>query len=506
MNFICNDRDTVTLTDKGKYRGFYFNGIYQFWGIPYAKAERFCPPEEIEPFEEIRDALNYGNVCPLMYPDKADGDIMSPHRVWFQDENCQNLNVWTPALSKESKLPVVVWFHGGGFFAGSAVEQYAYEGDQLAQYGNVVVVTVNHRLNVLGYLDLHGFGEKYERSCNAGNLDLIASLKWIRKNIEAFGGDPENVTIFGQSGGGGKVITLLQMPEADGLFHKALIMSGILGEVLSDQGLDLRPVIERTMKELDVADVDGLQKVPYPKLAQAYLKAYGELISDQGIPFFAPLPNQDYVGDPMKVGFTEHAKKIPVIIGSVYAEFFGSEYKAKRLSAEAMTEIIAGKYGQEKGKRLVKAFKAAYPEKTLADLFAADCGAFRYETKKWVAKRIEEGCTDTYLYMFALDFPVFDGTPAWHCSDIPYVFHNLKAAPVVNVEGVSENLCEQIAGAFIRFLYSGKPQNKLLPEWKCCEAGQERTMVFDRKTQLRINYDTEFMELCHELGINTCFL
>ena len=145
---------------------------------------------------------------------------MVPHMYWSEKEDCQNLNIWTPSIRDGRKRPVMVWLHGGGFSAGSSIEQLAYDGENLSRAGDVVVVSVNHRLNVLGYLNLSPFGEKYQDSANAGNLDLIAALDWIRDNIEGFGGDPENVTLFGQSGGGVKVWSLLQMPEADGLFHK----------------------------------------------------------------------------------------------------------------------------------------------------------------------------------------------------------------------------------------------------------------------------------------------
>ena len=152
---------------------------------------------------------------------------MVPHRYWIQNENCQNLNIWTQSLDKMAMRPVLVWFHGGGFSMGSSIEQKAYNGENMSKYGDVVVVTVNHRLNILGYLDLSQYGEKYADSANAGQKDLIAALKWIKENIKEFGGNPQNVTIFGQSGGGMKVSGLMQMKEADGLFQKGIIMSGV---------------------------------------------------------------------------------------------------------------------------------------------------------------------------------------------------------------------------------------------------------------------------------------
>ena len=164
----------------------------------------------------------------MIDPETAVGEIMVPHRYWPKDENCQYLNIWTQSLDTEAKRPVMVWFHGGGFSAGSSIEQVSYDGENLSKFGNVVVVTVNHRLNILGYLDLSPYGvEKYWNSGNVGNADLVASLQWIHDNIAQFGGDPENVTIFGQSGGGAKVTSLMNTPAADGLFQKGIVMSGI---------------------------------------------------------------------------------------------------------------------------------------------------------------------------------------------------------------------------------------------------------------------------------------
>lgn len=508
MNFYCDVTGPIVTTNKGKIRGFLFNDVYQFRGIRYAKAKRFGVPEEVDYFDEVKDAFNYGDVCPLMYPDSANGDIMSPHRVWFQSEDCLNLNIWTPSLKKEERLPVVVWFHGGGFFSGSSIEQYAYDGEAMSKQGNVVVVTVNHRLNVLGYLDLRGFGEKYERSCNAGNLDLIAALKWINKNIAGFGGNPDNVTVFGQSGGGGKVITLMQMPEADGLFHKAMIMSGVLGEILSDKYVDMRPVIRKTLQYLGLeeSEMEKMETIPYLQLVQSYLKAYKELVSDKGIPFFGPIKNQDYLGDPMKVGFTENAKKIPVIIGSVYSEFFHSKYKEENVPDDKMEKIIKEQFGDENGTKLIHAFKKAYPEKELCDIYAADSAAFRLETKKWVAKRVEEKTADTYAYLFTLEFPFNGGTTAWHCCDIPFFFNNIEKVPVVNIDGVSERLRDQIFGAFMKFVYTGVPETESMPKWEKCREEDEVTMIFDRSCEIRHNFDTEFIQLHYNLKVSPSFL
>ena len=220
---IFNYDDVLVLeTTGGKLKGYFYKGEYIFKGVPYAYADRFRMPEKMT-WEGVKDATSYGFVC----PDTPSAELMVPHRYWPQDEHCQNLNIWTKTLDSDSKLPVIVWLHGGGYFAGSSIEQAAYDGYNMCMEGDVVAVSVNHRLNILGYLDLSPFGEKYKNSGNAGHADLVAALQWIHDNIELFGGDPDNVTIFGQSGGGMKVADLMQIEAADGLFHKALIMSGV---------------------------------------------------------------------------------------------------------------------------------------------------------------------------------------------------------------------------------------------------------------------------------------
>ena len=211
----------VLHTTSGDLKGYFYDGVYIYKGIPYAYADRFQMPVPSK-WDGVKDATNYGFVCPLQNQDTPNGELMVPHRYWPQDEHCQSLNIWTNKLDPEAKKPVLVWFHGGGYAAGSSIEQVAYDGVSIAKKGDSILVSVNHRLNILGYLDLSPFGEKYKNSANAGHADMVAALQWVHDNIAAFGGDPENVTIFGQSGGGMKVATLMNTPAADGLFQKGV--------------------------------------------------------------------------------------------------------------------------------------------------------------------------------------------------------------------------------------------------------------------------------------------
>ena len=176
-HFVCTSTEPIVQTTAGKYRGFIVDGTYTFHGIKYADAERFQMPKAPKSFEGVKDAHSYGYVCPMLSPETATGEIMVPHRYWPKDENCQYLNIWSQSIEKEAKKPVMVWLHGGGFAAGSSIEQICYDGENLSRFGDVVVVTLNHRLNILGYLDLSPFGEKYYNSGNAGNADPRQHLR-----------------------------------------------------------------------------------------------------------------------------------------------------------------------------------------------------------------------------------------------------------------------------------------------------------------------------------------
>lgn len=501
--FTCSARGPIVETKQGKLRGFKTDGVYAFHGIKYADAERFQMPEEPKPWEGVRNALAYGYVCPLLKQDVPNMEVMVPHRYWPMDENCQYLNIWTTSLDPSAKKPVMVWLHGGGFFAGSSIEQVAYEGDHLSAYGDVVVVTLNHRLNVLGYLDLSAFGEKYANSANVGNADMVAALRWIQENIEAFGGDPGNVTLFGQSGGGMKVFCLMQTPEADGLFHKGIIQSGVLDHFMPEQSEDTSVIGRALLKELQIPEdqAERLEKIPYPELAAAYQKVAPGLAEQGEYVGGAPLPNQYYLGDPRKTGFTDHAKTIPVMIGTVFGEFdFQPGIPDKRsMPEDKIRELLKKKFGAS-ADELAKEFKLSYPDKCLTDLLSLDI-TFRIPTKDFIARRALCQESPVYAYLFAWEFPLDDGKPAWHCSEIPFVFHNTDRVPVCCEPGVSDRLEEQICGAWIHFARYGSPQIPSLPEWAPCLPGDETVMIFDTRCRMAHHHDDRLMELLAEVSI-----
>lgn len=495
--FICSQSGPIVQTKAGKIRGMSVDGTYIFQGIKYADAKRFQMPEPVKPWEGVKEALSYGYVCPLLTQEVPNGEALVPHRYWLMDENCQYLNIWTPSIEKGAKKPVLVWLHGGGFAAGSSIEQVAYDGENMSKYGDVVVVSINHRINILGYLSLEDYDEKYANSGNAGNADMVAALKWVKENIEVFGGDPENVTIFGQSGGGMKVWCLMQTPEADGLFQKGIIQSGVMDDFMDIPKKDGRPIAEALLKELGFkpGDVEKLETVPYYELARAYNKVSPALLEAGEYIGGLPMPNDFYLGDPREVGFTDHAKTIPVLIGTVFGEFaFGPGLADKKeLTEKEVFKMLEEKYGQY-GAEMVPLFKQAYPDKHLSDLLFLD-GLFRAPSIDFIKKKAAYTQAPTYSYMFAYEFPYDNGKPAWHCSEIPFVFKNTDKVPVCNIPGVSDLLEDRMFGAWISFARYGNPNYAALPDWPACTKGDEAVMIFDRKCEVRHNYDHKLIEI-----------
>lgn len=432
-----------------------------------------------------------------MEHDEPGGELLVPHRYWPENEDCQNLNIWSTDLSPDEKKPVVVWIHGGGYTAGSSIEQVAYDGFNMCKLGNVVVVSVNHRLNILGYLDLSPFGEKYANSANAGHADLVAALKWIHENIRNFGGDPENVTIFGQSGGGFKCGELMQIPEADGLFHKVLIMSGVSdGMLLPNQKGDGRAIVTALLKELNITEdeIEKLEIVPYYRLAEAYERV-SPIIAKQGYYVgCSPMPNEFFVGEPLE-GLREHAKTIPLMVGSVFAEFGGfarNTIDFSKMTEKDILDAYTEKYG-EYAPRLLELFKKTYSNHHPMDLFYIDY-LFRKPSKQLARQHARYGKAPSYCYMFSLNFPIQYGKTSWHCADIPFFFHNTDKVELANIPGISDKLEDKIFKAFMQFVYTGDPSTEELT-WPKCMADDAITMVFDEICETRNHFDDELIEL-----------
>ena len=492
--FVYDEDVALVETGCGKVRGYFYDDVYIFKGIPYAKAQRFHAPEPIDPWEGIFEATSYGYVCPLLNLPKPNGELLVTHRYWVMNEDCQNLNIWTPGLDGVRR-PVMVWLHGGGFTDGSSIEQLAYEGGNMCKLGQVVVVSVNHRLNILGYCDLSSFGEEYANSGNAGTDDLIAALKWVHDNIERFGGDPENVIVFGQSGGGVKVTTLLQTPAADGLYAKGIIMSGVIDDGLLMDGKGSGEKLGRAlMDELKVDNVKALETVPYDLLAAAYNKVMPDLKNAGEYIGCSPYVNVFYKGEPVKNGFRKETEHVPLIVGSVFGEFGSfapTPYKRSGLTKEEGIKIVEQEVEKEESKELIRLFQKAYPERNPVDIMTMDF-MFRRPEIDYIRERSK--CSGrVWSYLFHLDMNFDGGRTPWHCADIPYFFHNTQYAPYTQEEGVTERVEKLIFDSVMAFAKTGNPENPEVPKWDACTPDKESTLLIGKETTVRENFDHELI-------------
>ena len=492
--FVCTSTEPIVETKAGKLRGFRLNDIYHFFGVDYGKAKRFEQPEPVDAWEGVKDALAYGYISYPYHPDSPNGDLMVPHRFWPKSEDCLNLNIWTPSLDKNAKKAVMVWLHGGGMADGSAVEMLAYDGYNISEYGDVVFVSVNHRLNVFGFLNVAKYGEKYKNSQNCGAADMALALQWVHDNIANFGGDPDCVTVIGQSGGGKKVGAMMQVPAAHGLVHRAIIMSGTSGTPTGDFSYPDSTDIADQM----VAKAGGFEKLL--ELEPLALQDLARQVTGNGRVSWGPVENE-WFGKTIRNGATENSKKIPLMVGTCVAEMssFRFSVPGRQEMSEADKEALVYKqFGEENGKKLLEMFRKAYPDHDAVDAIVLDDN-MRTTTLALLDQRAADGSAPSYSYMFAYDFPVDDGKAAWHCSDIPFVFRNIDRVAVCNEAEVGERLQKQMSEAWISFAKTGKPSSEDLPEWQPYTKGNEVTMIFDRTCRTAVNYDRDLVAYHKEL-------
>lgn len=506
----------IAETGSGKVRGYIHNGIYTYKGIPYAKAGRFMPPSKPEPWSDVRSSLTYGPVCPLIDPTTTvqdESEFVFHHDWGYPNEDCLRVNVWTPGLASANspgKRPVMVWLHGGGHTAGSSQELPSYDGENLARTGDVVVVSINHRLNILGFLDLSAYGDKYESSANVSIMDIVAALDWVKTNIASFGGDPDNVTVFGQSGGGGKVNTLMNAPSAKGLFHKAIIQSGGLGLKFHERELSAR-VAAAVLAELKLqpSQVDSLQKIPFPVLAQAgkramlkvneQLKAEGKASGPFGLSWgpshdghFLPYQPTDPQARAMSVN-------IPLLIGSTKNEFMASlaTPHLRNAGAEDVRKHLRTQYG-EKTDVYISAVKKAYPNDLKpTDLIDVDDRFRRSALKMAEIKASAPNAAPVYMYLFTWQSPVLDGRyKAIHCIEIPFVFNNIARCEEMTGGGKEAYvLADKVSQAWVNFARKGDPNHKGLPAWQKYTPDNGATMIFDNQCVEKYHHDKEFLAI-----------
>jgi para-nitrobenzyl esterase len=491
------DDSPVADTAYGKVRGATSNGVHAFKGIPYgastAGANRFMPPRKPEPWTGVRDALVYAGRSP-----QAPGGPQRPElaTVWGPvdtlpvGEDCLTLHVWTPALDSK-KRPVMVWLHGGAFSYGSA-NSPRYDSTRLAKRNDVVVVAVNHRLNIFGHLDLSGVGgERFSQSGNVGVLDLVAALEWVREHAARFGGDPGNVMIFGQSGGGGKVSALLAMPSAKGLFHKAVIESG--ASVRFAERERTAQLADAVLKHLglDKSQLDALQALPMARLQEAVAPAQKALPRPH-YPLldrynFGPvidgkvLPAQPY--DPAATTLSDD---IPLMIGGTKDEsaiFLAPDDAVwNRTLSEAelhkRTAAIAG----DATDKLLSHYKQHYPAATPADLFitAQTASNFVVRSTLLAERKAARGKAAVWMYRFDWETPAFGGRlKSPHSMEVPFVFDTLGVIGPIHSKPHAQDLADKVSATWATFARNGDPANKSIPAWPAYTADKRATMVFD---------------------------
>lgn len=509
----AGSNDAIANTTYGKIAGFTQNGLYIFKGIPYAKANRFEAPTAPDSWEGVRSCRHFGPTSPQGKRSGWESDEIAFAFDWddgYTGENCQRLNIWTPGLDDGKTRPVMVWLHGGGFAAGSGQELPGYDGANLSKNEDVVVVTLNHRLNALGFLDLSDFGDKYAKSGNAGMLDIVSALEWVCDNIVNFGGDPGNVTIFGQSGGGGKVGTLTGMPAAEGLFHKAIVQSGSMLRMMTSDNSRRIGRETAAILGLDKNNIGAIDTIPYEQLLAAGEKAIAKVKAEVGaeggafIFGWAPTVDGDVLPEhPYGNEAPQQSRDIPMMIGTTLHEFTASTYvpALKNLSKEQIVENLRQRYGDNTDDFL-KAFEKAYPDYAAIDLIDTDF-TFRPSAVVQAGLKAGQDAAPVYMYLFSWESPVMDGRlRSTHCMEIPFVFANTdRHASMTGGGDDARRLGDIMSKAWANFARTGNPNTEDLPEWPAFTAENGATMVFDNECKVVNNHDKELLEVIHRMPV-----
>ena len=491
------NENPVVKTTHGDVSGINDQGIFTFKGIPYAKAERFMAPQEPDSWNGVLECNEFGPVAKQIV-------------AWIPDSTMDekklfNLNVWTQGINDGKKRPVMVWLHGGGFHVGSSNDPMTY-GKAMAKKGDVVFVSVNHRLNILGYLDLSACGPQYAQSANAGMLDIVKALEWVKGNIENFGGNPSDVTILGESGGGGKVGTLMCMPAAKGLFNKAIIQSGTLLNTMtkeSSQALGLA-VLENL--GLTPNDVQKLDTISYQDLVKAGNDAVMKISGPRkpGSPtMFGFAPSADGVvllQQPFSPGFADISKDIPLMMGTTFNELMPTFYAEKELTLDQAKERLAKIYGNNVD-QYIELFAKAYPNYTPQDLLSIDTN-FRPFTIRTLDARSAQKNAPVYAYLLAWKSQVDNATKgSFHGLDIPLAFNtvDLRADWTGNTKEAWK-LADKMSSAWLNFVKTGNPNAEgVLPMWEPYSAVNGATMYFDNECKIVNNHDRALMNLIKPL-------
>ncbi len=506
------DNIAVANTQYGKVRGYELRGINLFLGIPYGAdtsgANRFMPPRKPEPWTDVYPAIWWGNSAPQNMENKFANKYGSFRDHWnYSDvnEDCLRINVWTPAINDGKKRPVMFWIHGGGFSFGNAIEQDGYGGENFARFGDVVFCSMNHRLGPMGFCNLAGVGgEKFAASANVGMLDIVAALEWVRDNIANFGGDPGNVTIMGQSGGGAKVCILTAMPSAKGLFHKAVVLSGAArkaGDKDYSEKLGAAVVKEAGLRP---TELEKLQAMPWKDFYAIATKAQQAVAREAG------------PGDGLRRGYSpvvdgkilpQHpydpeaaptAAEVPMIISSVENEQSPSwdDASLESITLEQVVEKVRDRAGfgrgfGDKAQAVVDAYAKAFPNRKPVEIWSLVSS--NRQSVVLLADAKSRQPAPVYVDWFTWQPPLFDNRMrAFHTLDICFWYCNTDVMLTHTGGGPRPRaLSTKMAGALLQFMKTGNPNGGGLPNWTRYSSAKGETMVLDDTCEVKNDPDRE---------------
>ena len=510
--------DSIAVADTayGKVRGYVLRDIHYFLGVPYGAdtsgANRFMPPQKPKPWTDIRPTLWWGNTAPQNMDNRYASQYGSFRDHWNYDdvsEDCLRLNVFTPALKDGKKRPVMFWIHGGGYTNGNAIEHDGYNGENLARSGDVVFVSINHRLGPLGYCNLAGVGgEKYSASGNVGQLDIVAALEWVRDNIANFGGDPGNVTIMGQSGGGAKVCVLSAMPSAKGLFHKAVVLSGAsvrAGDKAMAEKLGSYVLAEAG---LQASELDKLQQMPWKQYYEIATKAQRKLAQELAAGGSAPgglragfSPSVDGTilpQHPFAPQAAPTAANVPMIICSVENEQAPAWTDASlmNITLPEVAEKLKQRAGfgpglGDKAMDVVTAYAKAYPDKKPVEIWSL-VSSNRASVVTLADAKVKQPAP-VFVTWFAWQPPLFDGRiGAFHCVDICFWLNNTDLMYTHTGGGARpRKLAEKMSKSLVQFMRTGDPNGAGLTPWSKYTSANGETLVLDDVSVMKNDPDRE---------------